>query len=429
MTNSTSGNLITQESKLLGSAIDLLIDVASRKNTAKRTRYWYPLAQATYGREEVIEALDSMCSFRTSMWEKTARFESLLADYLGGGSTIMVNSGSSADLLLCYLLRELVNPRGEDLPTMIVPAVTWPTQLWSPLMAGFPVKMVDVDPLTNNICMSSLEQLLGSISGKKILFLVHILGNPVDMNILMPLLHEYDTELIEDNCESLGSRYDGRMTGTFGIGSAMSFFFSHHMMTMEGGAVFLDNDTHLSIAKELRAHGWVRDSSLTASKDSAVLGFEDRYRFARWGFNIRPTEVSAAFGIHQVQKLDYYSERRKRLYAQFAKGIEGLGWVVTPNVSRKADPNWMAIPLRVEGKFCTRQSLVAYLENRGVETRPLVAGNLTRQEAVQRYIDVDADSYCGADIVHNNSFYIGLSPFNTENDIERLVNVFRTYNA
>lgn len=405
--------------------LEELVVSASRKNLAKPQRYWYPLSQASYGTEEMAEAIDSMVSFRTSMWEKTAEFEQRFAAWQGAREAVMVNSGSSADLILSFLLaepdRRLLQPGDE----VLVPAVTWPTHAWSPMMAGFRVRLVDVDPATLNVSVEDLKRRIGPRT--KALFLVHLMGNPCPMEQLLEVARERNLVVLEDCCEALGAEWNGRKVGSFGLGGTFSFFFSHHMTTMEGGMVVTNDAQASDRLRILRAHGWLRNTRHTKF-DLEGRDVDPRYAFVGWGFNVRPTELQAGFGLHQLAKLPEFNLRRAALARRFFSFIGRSHWLSAPIVDEKATPSWMALPvlLHPEAPF-TRAQLTDYLEGHGVETRPIVTGNLLRHPAAERFPDLADSPLPGADAVHARGFYIGLSPFVSDTEMDRLIEAFSAF--
>lgn len=402
--------------------LDDLIQAASRKNLAKPQRYWYPLSLASYGTEEMVEAIDSMVNFRTSMWEKTAQFEAEFANYIGCREAVMVNSGSSADLLLSFLLSNPQKPLLRPGDEVLVPAVTWPTQVWSPMMAGFRVRLVDVDPETLNVSVADLEQKIGERT--RAIFLVHLMGNPCPMEPILRLAAERDLFVLEDCCEALGAEWCGRRVGQFGLGGTFSFFFSHHMMTMEGGMIVTDDPEAADRLRILRAHGWLRNTrhlNYNHTRDDV----DPRYSFVSWGFNVRPTELQAGFGLRQLTKLPAFNARRKVLADRFFSFVDASRFLKRPAVEAQASPSWMALPVLVrEGAPFDRQALTVHLESEGVETRPVVAGNLARQPAAKLFEGLSGGHLPGADVVHSRGFYVGLSPFVTDPEMERLLAVF-----
>ena len=399
--------------------LQALIDSGSRINSYKPQRYWYPLSMASYGVEEVLAAVDSLCSFRTTMWQKTSEFEQKFAEYQGCQEAIMVNSGSSSDLLIAFAA---VNPQlhllqpGDE---VLVPTVTWPTQVWSAMMAGLKVRFVDTDPITLNV---DIDDLRARITPRtKALFLVHLMGNPCDMDSIMAICKEHQLLLFEDCCESLGATFDGTTVGNFGLASSQSFFFSHHMTTMEGGMICCQDQQLSDLFRLLRAHGWGRNTKY--GTPAAADGLDPRYMFLNWGFNVRPTELQAGFGLEQLLRLPGFQEQRRKNAAYFSQQMQRFGCLMRlMEVHPKATCSWFALPiiLAADCPF-TKDALLTYLEQEGVETRPVVAGNLTRQPVCQMYPELQQGLFPGADVVHERGFYLGLHPFDATQQIDRLL--------
>lgn len=379
-------------------------------------KYFYPLTLPTYGKEEVAAAVACMCDYQTSMGELTRQFEKQFAEYTGAHDAVMVNSGSSADLLLAFNLVNPLNPRLQAGDEVLVPAVTWPTQVWSPMMAGLTVKLVDVDPDTLNIDFDDLRRRITSKT--KCVFAVHLMGNPCAMTELTQICDEYGLLLIEDCCESLGSSYDGKHVGNFGLGGTFSFFFSHHMTTMEGGMIICGNEEEAEALRVLRAHGWSRAASPTISGQEV----DSRFRFLNWGFNVRPTELQAAFGIQQLKKLDGMNDRRNELSARFEDYIDSTPYIKRVAVPEKGESCPLALVVQLTGGAAPhRDELVGVLEQAGIETRPVVTGNLARQPAAKLIGDMDPKDYPGAESIHDHGFYLGLNPMFDDVLFERML--------
>lgn len=404
--------------KLTG-IIELYLEHASRINERKPRKYWYPLSLATYGTEEVVQALDSLCSFRTTMWEKTLEFENRFARFQGSLNATMVNSGSSADLLMSFLLLEPRQPllrRGDEI---LVPAVTWPTQIWSPMMAGLRVRLVDVDPATLNVSLQDLERKITPAT--KAIFLVHLMGNPCEMRAILDLARAHNLIVLEDACEALGSSYDGKKVGNFGLCSSFSFFFAHHICTMEGGMICSNDPTLVARLRTLRAHGWTRNLD-PGQFDLKGYDVDPRYAFVSWGFNVRPTELQAGFGLAQLQKLPSFNARRVELANRFFENLPRWPGLSRPAVSPLAQPVWFALPLMVDaGARYTARDLTAYLEDQGVETRPIVTGNIVRHPAAKLFSDLADTCLPGAEAVHARGLYLGLSPMFSDDEMQRLI--------
>ncbi|TSA57087.1 DegT/DnrJ/EryC1/StrS family aminotransferase [bacterium] len=402
-----------------------LLKEGSRINSYKPQKYWYPLSVATYEVEEVLAAVDSLCSFRTTMWEKTAAFECQFAQAHGITEAIMVNSGSSADLLIAFAM---INPQAKLLKPgdeILVPSVTWPTQIWSAMMAGLKVRFVDTDPVSLNMDLKDLEAKIGPRT--RAISLVHLMGNPCDMERILALSQKHDLTLIEDCCEALGAKFDGQPVGTFGLAGAFSFFFSHHITTMEGGMIICRDQELSDLFRLLRAHGWARNARYVQVNRQDDL--DPRYMFLNWGFNVRPTELQAGFGLEQMKRLPAFHAQRLKNATYIKKYLsKHTDLMCTPEVHPKAECSWFALPIMLTASCpFLKTELLSYLEEQGVETRPIVAGNLARQPVCQMFPELQGTDLPGADEVHARGFYMGIHPFDSQKDLDRLVETFEKF--
>ncbi|EMI55775.1 DegT/DnrJ/EryC1/StrS family aminotransferase [Rhodopirellula sallentina] len=387
---------------------------------SERGKYWFPLTLPTFGKEEIAAATACMCDYQTSMGATTREFEKGFAAFAGAQDAVMVNSGSSADLLLAFHLVNPLKPRMKEGDEILVPAVTWPTQVWSPLMAGLKVKLVDVDPQTLNIDFDDLRSKITSRT--KCLFAVHLMGYPCDMQEMQNICDEHGLLLIEDCCESIGAKYDGTHVGNFGIGGTFSFFFSHHMTTMEGGMVICNSEEDAEALRVLRAHGWSR-AHIPVSQQTV----DQRFQFINWGFNLRPTELNAAFGLEQLKKLDAMNERRDELAQRFDEYIDSTPFLDRISMPAKGTSCPLATVVRLAGSASKcRVDVLNRLEEAGVETRPVVTGNLARQPAAKLIGDLDPTDFPGAEEIHHGSFYVGLNPMFDDVMFERMIRTLDT---
>ena len=395
----------------------------SFKEASTHPKYWYPLATPTFGSEEILEALDSMVSFKTTMWDKTKKFEEEFGKRYGA-EAIMVNSGSSADLLLMFGMNTKSGGPMTDGDVILVPAVTWPTQIWSIMMAGFTPRLVDVDPRTMNVDINDLRRKI--TPEVKALFLVHLMGNPADMSAITKICDENNLYLLEDCCESIDAKHEAEYVGNFGIGSSFSFFFSHHITTMEGGMILTRDSDFAHRMRLLRAHGWVRH---IASDAEIEKGIDPRYTFVNWGFNVRPTELQAGFGLHQISKLTEFNETRNRNAEKLVLMFkEHESFFSIMHVKENAKCSWFAFPVLVkkDSPF-SREELTSYLELSGVETRPVVAGNIARQPGFKSLLPDFNEELLGADLIHETGFYIGIHPINYDEQISKLEKLIRQF--
>jgi CDP-6-deoxy-D-xylo-4-hexulose-3-dehydrase len=396
--------------------------------------YWYPLAIATYGFEEVLQAINSMVTFRTSMWEKTREFEELFGEKYGA-EAVMVNSGSSADLLMVFGNLEESGGTLRKGDEVLLPAVTWPTHLWSVLMAGLKPVLVDVDPETLNMSIDDLK--LKVTERTRAIFPVHLMGNTPDMDAILEIADDTGSLLLEDCCEALGTSWDGASVGTIGQAGTFSFFFSHHITTMEGGMVLTRDADLAERLRLLRAHGWSRNllhrPSVDRENSPEYSGLDSRYTFLEWGFNLRPTELQAGFGIEQLKRVDDFNEIRSANYLMFMRELnrrELDDFFSLPRVLPNAEVSWLAFAIMLKANLpFTRDQVTDFLNARGVETRPIVAGNLARHPVRERFPNVFEGNFPGADQVHESGFYTGLHPIQMEETIGRFVDLLDIFCA
>lgn len=394
------------------------------KNLELNRKFFYPLAEPTYSESEVVNALNSMTSFSTTMWNKTKEFEKMFGEKYGG-EAIMVNSGSSADLLISFAVSE---KSGGPLPfgsEILVPSVTWPTHLWSLIMAGFKVKLIDVDPETLNF---NLEDLKRNITkDTRGIFIVHLLGNMGDMQGLKEICTEKNLVLMEDCCEALGSKFADQPAGTFGLASSFSFFFSHHLVTMEGGMILTNDKEFAKKCRLLRAHGWEREINSSVSVSSG--GIDERFKFVTWGFNVRPTEIQAGFGIEQIKKMDLFEAARNK-NAEILNDciLRNKKFLSTMKVREPVKCSWFAFPIIVKKNApFLRSDIANFLDKNGVETRPIVAGNLAKQPAISHYPEISFNVLEGADLIHERGLYIGIHPTTEHNNLLRVVDLIDSF--
>ncbi len=260
----------------------------SRKNEFVPRKTRIPLTVPTYGPEEVEEALDSLLSTWVSMGKKVKRFEEMFAKYLGARHAVMVNSGSSANLLaLSALTNPMFNGRIEPGGEIITPAVTWVTTVYPVANVGCIPVLVDVDMETFNVLPEEVEKAVGSKT--KAVMPVHLLGGPCRIGDIRGVAEKHDLFIVEDACESTGAEFQGRKVGTFGDMGTFSFYMSHHISTIEGGMVVTDDDDLYELLKGMRAFGWVRDLRDASKFVKENDGIDPRFLFVTSGYNLRPT--------------------------------------------------------------------------------------------------------------------------------------------
>lgn len=384
----------------------------------------YPLATSSWdGAEE--EAMQRVIrSGMFSMGPEVRAFEEAFAQYIGSRHAVMVNSGSSANLLMvAALFYTKDNPlkRGDE---VIVPAVSWSTTYYPLHQYGLKLRFVDVDLNTLNY---DLEQLASAISGKtRLVMAVNLLGNPNDFDVIRKLIAGRDIRLIEDNCESMGAEFGGKKAGTFGIMGSFSSFFSHHISTMEGGVVVTDDEELHHILLALRAHGWTRN----LPKFNHVCGeksddpFKESFRFVLPGYNVRPLELSGAIGVEQVRKLPGLIAERRRNGARLQGALADHPQLLIQRETGRS--SWFGFSLVIRpGSKLTREQLIARLAGTGFECRPIVAGNFTKNE-VMRFFDAEVHGALdNAEHIDRNGLFVGNHHYPIADAIDELGRLFQ----
>lgn len=347
----------------------------------------FPLATSSWGQEEIAAMQRVIVSGMYTMGANVQAFEQAFAQYVGSRHCVMVNSGSSANLLIVAALfytknADLKLQRGDE---VIVPAVSWSTTYYPLYQYGLKIKFVDIDLHTLNYDLDQLEQ---AVTGKtRAIMAVNLLGNPNDFGRIKQIIGKRDIVLIEDNCESMGATYQGKQAGTFGVMGSFSSFFSHHISTMEGGLIVTDDEELYQILLSLRAHGWTRN----LPKHNLVCGeksddaFEESWRFVLPGYNVRPLEMEGAIGVEQVKKLPGFISARRENGKTFQTAMANHPDIL---IQREIGASsWFGFSLVIRpGSKLTRKVLVQKLNDLEFECRPIVAGNFARNEVV-KYFD------------------------------------------
>lgn len=366
-----------------------------------------PLISSSYGKEEVNEALSSLLSTWVTMGKKVSKFEELFAKYIGTKFAIMVNSGSSANLIALSVLSNPIIAKISKNSEIITPAVTWATTVYPMINVGLKPVFVDVDLETYCI---NVEKIKSSISKKTSAIMpVHLLGNSCDMNEITKIGKKNDLAIIEDACEAHGAEFKTKKVGSFGDMGTFSFFLSHHITTIEGGIIVTNNEKFYEVAKSLRAFGWIRELKNRKSIASKFKNIDERFLFTNLGYNFRPTEIQGAFGIHQIKKLNNFLKIRIDNAKYWDKRFKDLSDVfVLPKASKGVKHAFFCYPLTIkqDTKF-SRLELVKFLEEKKIQTRPIMAGNITEQPSIQLFRHKISGSLKNSEIIMRNGFFFG----------------------
>lgn len=390
----------------------------------------FPLGQNVHDADDILNMIGELLTGKFTMGEQVNNFERKFAEYIGVKHAVMVNSGSSANLIaLSVLTNHKCNNRLVPGDEVLVPALCWSTSVFPIIQCGLTPTFVDVNPLTLNIDLDDLKK---KITNKtKAIMLVHVLGNSTNMRALIEIVKQHNLILIEDTCESLGSKYDDKYLGSFGAIGTYSFYYSHHITTMEGGMVVCDDDDYYELMKCLRAHGWTRSLKDKDKIQSQYPDLDPRFTFVNLGYNVRPMEIQASMGIGQLEKLQTKNNNRKTNYKNIKNKIENdlrNTFLSFPNESDNTDIAWFGITLFLEENIRLSDYL-NYLTENGVENRPIITGNIIRQPIIQDlYPKLNPIDFPGAEKCHFSGLFIGLSSSPMPaSSIEELVNILLNY--
>lgn len=377
----------------------------------------YKLASSTWGHEELSAIQRVIDSDKYSMDKEVNNYERHFADYFKSKHCVMVNSGSSANLLMIaamFFTKDVTKrlSRGDE---VIVPAVSWSTTYFPLQQYGLKLVFVDIDSDTLNF---NLEALKSAITDKtKAILAVNLLGNPNDFDKVNALIDGREITLLEDNCESMGAQFKGRNAGTFGLMGTFSSFFSHHIATMEGGCITTDDEEMYHILLSLRAHGWTRNlpekNLVTGTKSDDP--FEESFNFVLPGYNLRPLEMSAATGIEQLKKLPGFISCRRANAEYFQELFANHPFIsIQKEIGRSS---WFGFSLILkENAPMNRKSLVKLLTKNNVECRPIVTGNFLKNKAVLEYFDYEiSGTLANAEYLDQQGLFVG----NHQTDIRK----------
>ena len=364
----------------------------------------YPLSCDTWDEQE-LEAIQSVIkSGRYTMGPQVKKFEQEFAEYFRCKDAVMVNSGSSANLLMIALLKLKYKKGGN----IIVPAVSWSTTFFPLQQYGFKLNFVDIDRETLNIDPNKVREAINEDTCA--IFAVNLLGNSCDYYSLYHIAREHDLMLLEDNCESLGAKtYNYEFCGTFGQLGSFSFFFSHHLQTMEGGMIACCNKDDANYLRSLRAHGWCRDlpieNNLYKLKQDK---FQDSFTFITPGYSVRPLEMSGAIGSVQLKKESEMRKQRIKNAEYFKKVFDDPNLENSVQIQKEiGESSWFGFSIVLKNKLENkRHILVKRFVMNGIECRPIVAGNFMKNPVID-YLDYYNNSCPNADYIHNNGLFIG----------------------
>lgn len=386
-----------------------------------------PLNTSTMAEEEISAAKAVLDSGFLTMGNRCRAFEHAFADYVGVEHAIMVNSGSSANLLMLFALANpLVNTPADKRRfspgcEIIVPTLTWSTTIWPVVQAGGRPVFVDCDPRTLQMTPAMIE---AAITPETVaIVVVHVLGGAANIREIAAIAQRHNLWLIEDTCESLGVLWENRQAGSFGEMASFSFYFSHHITTIEGGMV-VTNDARLAdLLTALRAHGWIRHMRDPGAVARQFPDIDPRFLFITTGFNVRPTEINAAIGLQQLTRLDQFNARRRAVAERLDRGLAALAQsgeldLIHHDARSVPAPFGYTVLCRTR---TDRDALLSHLERSEIETRPVICGNMVRQPAIAHIAHRVSGPLAGADRVMDCGLYWGTHPYMTDLDVDYII--------
>ncbi len=383
----------------------------------------HPLSVDTWDKKEFSAIIDVLKSKFVTQGKNVKKFEKKYSHYIGTNYSVMVNSGSSANLLMIAALfytkdKKKKLKRGDE---VIVPAIGWSTT-YSPLQQyGLKLKFVDVDLETLNFDIHQLTQAINKKT--RLILAVNVCGNSNEFNKILKLIKSKKIILIEDNCESLGSEYKNKKTGTFGLMSSSSFYYSHHISTVEGGMISTDNKELYQIILSLRSHGWIRDlpkKNLIENKSKS--DFDNSFNFLLPGYNLRSTEINAAAGIEQLKKLPNLIKKRRKNAKIYQNIFKNSKFILQKEIG-KSSSFWLTFVIKKELKI-QRNNLIKKLKNIGVECRPIVSGNFIKNKVCKYFNFKIHGKLKNADYISKNGFAIGNNHHDLSDNLKKLKSLF-----
>jgi CDP-6-deoxy-D-xylo-4-hexulose-3-dehydrase len=381
----------------------------------------YKLASSTWDKKE-LDAIQSVIDKDMyTMGNSVREFENDFSNFMNTKYSVMVSSGSTANLLATAALFFTKDPKLKRGDEVIVPAVSWSTTYFPLQQYGLKLKFVDIDLETLNYDLEALE---GAVSNStKMIMVVNLLGNPNDFDKINSIIEGKDILLIEDNCESMGATFNNKQAGTFGIMGTFSTFFSHHMATMEGGFITTDDEELYHILLSIRAHGWTRN----LPKENKVSNksddwFVESFRFVLPGYNVRPLEMSGAIGVEQLKKLPSFIDNRRKnaeLFVELFK--DHPDFMIQREISKSS---WFGFSLIIRPESnLKRKDVVNKLQENNIECRPIVTGDFTQNE-VMKYFDYEIHKELkNAKYLHQNGLFVGNQQVLIEDEINYLFKI------
>lgn len=401
--------------------LSLVEDFYELKN--KNSNYFVPGVSHIPVSGRVLSAEDykSMVAAALDGWltagEFTDKFEKDLSKFLGCRHSLMVNSGSSANLVIMSGITKLLDLQPGD--EIITSGVNFPTTLNPIIQNNLVPVLIDVDIGTYNINIDLIESAINSKT--KGIVLAHTLGNPFDVASILEICEKYDLFLMEDCCDALGAKFDNKIVGNFGLAGSLSFYPAHHITTGEGGAVYTNSPKLKKIMESIR--DWGRDCYCPPGVDNTCkkrydwqlgelpYGYDHKYTYSNIGYNLKSSDLQASIGITQLNKAEDFIKKRNENFAKLYNNFSEFGEFILPKSLESAQPSWFGFPLTIKDDASfKRDDLLKFYQERNIGNRLLFAGNIKKQPAYQKANMIVGSDLTNSDIVMNNTFWLGVYP-------------------
>ncbi len=397
-----------------------------------------PVSGKVIDEDDIASLVDACLDGWLTAGRFTEEFQRSLARYIGVRDSLFVNSGSSANLVA---LSALTSPKlgnralktGDEVLTV---AMGFPTTVNPIIQNNLSPVLVDINLDTYDAIN---ERLVEAISPKtKAIMMAHTLGNPFNLELVLELCKEHNLWLIEDSCDALGSTYNGKRTGSFGDLATISFYPAHHITTGEGGAVLVKSPLVKKQAESFR--DWGRDCYCETGHDNTCkkrfewqlgelpYGYDHKYIYSHIGYNLKATDIQAALGVSQLQKLDRFIERRRENFNYLLSGLNDIEGLQMPKATKNSEPSWFGFPITLDPNHpVNREELLRFLDERKIGTRLMFAGNITRQPAYSKTDFRIVGDLTNSDVVMRRSFWLGVYPGLNERMLEYVVDSVREF--